>query len=264
MRNYFLTLIFIWLHLAIFAQEKSPYHISWQKDGWILGTGLLAYSSGVVHLSSRSAPNENDINNLNSADVWSFGRGVIGNNSVSANHWSDVLLFSSYAYPVLLMTSKKKKGSFLPNFIVLAESYTWARGITFWTKSTVRRYRPFAYDSNIEIEKKTKPTARTSFISGHSSTTAVLCFTSAKMFADHFPDAKAKPFVWAGATAITGTTAYLRVAAGKHFPTDVILGSVVGATIGILIPHWHKKKRVKKLSWNFVPTDSGILFVCNF
>ena len=29
--------------------------------------------------------------------------------------------------------------------------------------------------------------------------------------------------------------------AGEHFPTDVIMGSLVGAGIGVLVPHFHRR-----------------------
>jgi membrane-associated phospholipid phosphatase len=38
--------------------------------------------------------------------------------------------------------------------------------------------------------------------------------------------------------AATGVGA-LRVAAGKHFPTDIIVGAVLGSAIGWLVPTLH-------------------------
>jgi len=37
-----------------------------------------------------------------------------------------------------------------------------------------------------------------------------------------------------------GTTAYLRVKAGKHFPTDVIVGAVIGSAVGYAVVSLHK------------------------
>ena len=44
---------------------------------------------------------------------------------------------------------------------------------------------------------------------------------------------------------IPAITGYLRVKAGKHYPTDTIAGYLLGATAGILIPQLHKKKMEK-------------------
>ena len=57
--------------------------------------------------------------------------------------------------------------------------------------------------------------------------------------------------MWSGAFLIPATTAYLRVKAGRHFPTDVIAGYATGAIVGYLIPHLHKKERKNSnLSWS--------------
>jgi len=42
----------------------------------------------------------------------------------------------------------------------------------------------------------------------------------------------------------------------KHFPTDVIVGSVIGAAIGIIIPQLHKVK--KKTNLSFIPYTGDI------
>ena len=46
----------------------------------------------------------------------------------------------------------------------------------------------------------------------------------------------------AGGVAITGAVGIGRVAAGRHFPTDVIAGATVGTGIGVLVPHLHVKE----------------------
>lgn len=33
---------------------------------------------------------------------------------------------------------------------------------------------------------------------------------------------------------------YERVCSGEHFPTDVLAGALVGASIGVLVPHLHR------------------------
>ena len=40
--------------------------------------------------------------------------------------------------------------------------------------------------------------------------------------------------------ALGTSTAALRVAAGQHFPTDVIVGSLIGAGTGVTVPLLHR------------------------
>ena len=41
--------------------------------------------------------------------------------------------------------------------------------------------------------------------------------------------------------ALTSLVRYWRVRSGEHFPTDVIMGSLAGAGIGVLVPHFHRR-----------------------
>lgn len=47
--------------------------------------------------------------------------------------------------------------------------------------------------------------------------------------------------VWLIAEALATTTAALRVAADKHFITDVLTGAAVGSALGLLIPYLHQR-----------------------
>ncbi len=47
--------------------------------------------------------------------------------------------------------------------------------------------------------------------------------------------------MWGLGVAGAVTTAVLRVVAGKHYPTDVLMGSAIGATSGIVIPLLHRR-----------------------
>ncbi len=226
--------------------QESPYEVSWKKDGFIIG-GILAAEVGGLVISSNVKPlTETQINQLNPADINSFDRDAIFNNSANARKISDVLLFGSNAFPFILMSSKRIRGDYKKIIVLGAESLFLTSVLTTYTKSLVQRTRPFAYNPDVAFEKKIEKTARLSFFSGHTSAVSGSAFFGAKVFADYFPDSKWKPFVWTAAALIPATTGYMRVKGGKHFPTDVMTGYAVGALAGILIPHFHKKNRKKK------------------
>jgi len=61
------------------------------------------------------------------------------------------------------------------------------------------------------------------------------------MFSDLHPELGNKKYwLFAAAVVPPAVVSYYRVEAGKHFYTDVILGTAMGAAAGILIPHFHK------------------------
>ncbi|MEM7153571.1 MAG: phosphatase PAP2 family protein [Myxococcota bacterium] len=49
--------------------------------------------------------------------------------------------------------------------------------------------------------------------------------------------------MWGLGLAAASTTATLRVVAGKHYPTDVLMGAAIGTTSGIVIPLLHDRRR---------------------
>ncbi|MGB0369657.1 MAG: phosphatase PAP2 family protein, partial [Flavobacteriales bacterium] len=125
---------------------------------------------------------------------------------------------------------------------IYAETALLTLGVTEFFKAGVRRPRPFTYNPDVAMHVKTERDARFSFLSGHTSITAALCFTTAKVFSDYSDNSTHKALVWTSAAVLPLITGVLRVEAGKHFPTDVISGYLVGGAIGYLVPWLHKRK----------------------
>ena len=50
---------------------------------------------------------------------------------------------------------------------------------------------------------------------------------------------------------------YYRYKAMRHFPTDIMVGMAVGATVGILVPHLHKTKK-QDSNLSFIPFAGDI------
>jgi membrane-associated phospholipid phosphatase len=73
-----------------------------------------------------------------------------------------------------------------------------------------------------------------SFISGHSA--LVFSIATAAGMVAHQRHSRLEPAIWATGMALAVTTAYLRIAADKHYFTDVVAGSSLGIVGGLLIP----------------------------
>ena len=59
------------------------------------------------------------------------------------------------------------------------------------------------------------------------------------------------------ALALTAFVSYERVRSGEHFPTDVIMGSMAGAAIGVLVPHFHHRPHLQEKSYCAPPVWIG-------
>ena len=238
-----LTSLVICLLLAcsIFGQQ-GPYKLDIKKDGVLFGIGMTAQLTSLYFAGKLNPIGIDELNQLNPNEVNRFDRRTINLYSLRNQLYSDVLLTSAYFYPALFLIDDKSRKGFLEIGVLSTEVFLLNASLTSIAKLSAKRYRPLAYNLDVPIEKRMSKSARLSFFSGHTSAVSVLSFFSAKVFHDYYPESKWRPAVWTTAALIPAATGYFRVKGGKHFPTDVIVGYLVGAAIGVGVPHLHKKK----------------------
>lgn len=240
-----MALLFL-LTIATLVMAQSPYELNWKKELPYLATGLGTFGAGYFIKTQIPAFTATDLETLTPTNVNKFDRIATKHYSTSVGSNSNVILIGSFATPALFLLNKKSRSSFGSIAAMYGEAGSITIGLTFLTKSIIRRTRPFVYNSEVAQSLKLKPNARISFFSGHTSMTAVNTFFAAKVFSDLYPNSQWKPLVWGVAALIPAGMGFMRVAAGKHFPTDVITGYVIGAGIGILVPHLHRNRKGEK------------------
>ncbi len=223
--------------------QGSPYQLNWKKEAAILGAGAIPMGIG-HHLRSNIAPlTEQEVLSLQTKSLAGIDRIAVEQNSPNAYRASNYFLNASFALPLFFLAEKQARNDFPTIALLYSETMLFNSGLTLLAKSSFQRPRPFVFNLEAELESKQSLHARSSFFSGHTSNVAANTFFAAKVFSDYYPDSKWKPVVWSIAAAAPAITGYLRVRAGKHYPSDVICGYAVGALAGYFIPHLHKKKR---------------------
>ena len=80
-----------------------------------------------------------------------------------------------------------------------------------------------------------------SFFSAHAAT-AFAAVASAGTIASRRGSPEAT-WIWIGGVGLAGSTGYLRVAADRHFLTDVLVGAAVGTAVGTLMPRLFDEDR---------------------
>ena len=158
---------------------------------------------------------------------------------------SDFTLVVSHMMPFFLMLDKRIRKDwgdvlllFLETQAITANLYSWGSVVH------IDRIRPLVYNPNIDWEEKTGIRTKNAFYSGHTSTSASASFFAAKIYCDYHPElGNRKYLIYSLAFVPPAITGFFRYKGLKHFPTDVITGLVVGASVGILIPHLHKRTR---------------------
>ncbi len=237
MKNLLLFLTFSLLCGQVSAQSPYQLHRA-QEVGWIGGSAAV---TGVAYLLKPHTPafTPAQLSALDVSRVPRFDRYSLHHYSVSAQHGSDIGLYTSMVIPALLLADRNIRRDAPQVAVVIGEVFLANLALTTLTKELVHRTRPFNYNPDAPLEPKLEADARRSFFSGHTSTSAAMTFATARIWTDYHPDSRWKPVVWVAAAALPATVGYLRMRGGKHFLSDVAVGMVVGAATGILIPHWH-------------------------
>jgi membrane-associated phospholipid phosphatase len=150
-----------------------------------------------------------------------------------AGNLSDVLLVGT---PVTLATvhylalTHRDLGRFAEDALVALEALAFTAVATDAVKYAVARRRPDAWASGARRSAGDD----NAFLSGHASGTfaAVASFGTVAMLRGY------PGWPWLSAAGFTSATAisYLRMAADRHWLTDVVAGAALGTGIGIAVP----------------------------
>lgn len=222
--------------------STSPYRLSPAVDVPLGVVGVSTLTTSFVLHKRKPLLTEADIAALNTGDILRFDRGATQYWNTRAAHWSDALMFTAIGMPATLLAGEPSRKDFGRASLIYAEAFLLNAGLTALTKNLVKRKRPYVYNPNAPLDKKLERDATSSFFSGHTSTTACMSFLFANMYTDYYPDGRLKPLVWFGAAVLPLATGILRYRAGKHFWTDIIVGYVVGASVGSLVPALHRRR----------------------
>lgn len=254
------TCCFLFLFTFAFSQTEyeSPYKGEKKRCAIIYSIGATGLGLGYYLHNEKVKPlTVEQIELLDPQSINRFDRVATRFSSMQAKKGSDVFFFSSFAFPGIFLANKKTRSHAGTIALMYGETLFLTVGMTSLVKKSVRRKRPLVFNDNFGLEEKQEKNAQYAFFSGHASVVSSNSFFTAKVFSDFFPDSKWKPAVWGAAITIPAITGYLRVRAGKHYPSDVMTGYAVGALVGIAIPHFHKriKRKINKdVNFSMMPT----------
>ena len=174
----------------------------------------------------------------------------------TAHHASDVLLYGTIGLGLAASVADGVHDGESPwvRTGIYLEAFAINGLITDVVKSAQDRPRPFTaldpdtLDAETRAEweeKRAEADSERSFPSGHASNTAALAFCAARMFdlSGATPAGRAAAYGTAGALSVG--VASLRVAAGRHHPSDVLAGALIGASVGLVVPTLHQRKAVQ-------------------
>ena len=243
--------------------ETEHFTIDPVVDGVLVAGGIgfaemlsLILSTGEIRPTQPTSP---DV--LLSIDRYAVTQTIDPN----ADARSSLGLYAAYGYAVLdpiLSGVRDGRHALLVDAILYAESISLTQAFTYATKIGVRRPRPIDYaqcgDQPPGAPGCTSTDLQLSFFSGHASSTGAISATATYLAFMRSGPRHPRPWITLGVgTLLTAFVSYERVRSGEHFPTDVIMGSLAGAGIGVLVPHFHRRPHFHENNYCAPPVIIG-------
>ena len=169
--------------------------------------------------------------------------------NLASNVWAYALMpAASIGLLALGAHAEDRTDEMAVNALLMAESVALAGATNQAFKFAVGRERPFVHALPPEQKPLTANPAdnNTSFYSSHTGfafSLAVSAGTVASL--RHYRWA---PAVWAAGLVGAALVGYLRIAADKHYFTDVLTGAGAGAAFGVAVPALHRKSNTLSLA----------------
>lgn len=243
-----------------FAQplRQPTFEFKAKKDIPILVGSAAMVVSGFVLKAKVPVLTEAEIAALDPNSINAFDRGAMRQVRALDSNLSDYLLMFSAVSPLSVMASRSVRPEATAVAVMYFETAALTGGLINLSKGLFKRKRPYVYNPDVPLFDKQKVRARHSFFSGHVAASSSFMYLTAFMV-DRYADRPVWKWVaWSGAVVVPGTVAVWRYTSGKHFPTDVIAGYLVGAGTGLLIPWIHRRQLPKDMTLNVQPTPYGM------
>lgn len=141
--------------------------------------------------------------------------------------------------------------------LLITEATSLAMLANTIVKYSVGRARPYAWQGNPDLYPSASD-VNLSFFSGHVTFVfAVVVSGSTLFFLQDMPGA---PWVLGAGLAAAAFTGYLRIAADKHYLSDVLVGAGVGSLVGWAVPYlFHRPgRRGAPQAGDILPAPGGI------
>jgi membrane-associated phospholipid phosphatase len=242
----FASVSFLASGLGAGRAAEEPFQVDLRVD-LPLTLGLAAYSLvSEIIVSHLGGPACDPL--CDPAGISALDRTVIGNRSLLAANLSDAGYASMIALPhVLGALDRLAAGSggdiqgYATDSLLLLQALSANFLVTNLAKLAVRRPRPYAYDPATPEKTRRGAEASLSFYSGHASTAFTMATAYGLIYQARHPESPSRFAVWAGGYLLASGVALCRVAAGKHFWTDVLAGAAAGSLAGWLVVELHRR-----------------------
>jgi len=215
--------------------EAFPYMVNPIEEA-ALTIGGLGLTGLAIELHKHKPPP--DLRGLNPADIPPFDRLY----TTTYSSWMSYASWGTMGVS-LLVPAFDLQGMSAEQVGIMGgmygETLLLAYGTKELLKSVVVRYRPYAYNPATSKALLSDSEVEDSFPSGHTVGAFAAATFAGYTYSQLNPNSPYQGVVWVMGLGLAGLTAILRVASGNHFASDTLVGGVIGAAFGILVPWLH-------------------------
>ena len=240
-----LVAIFVFVSFPVYADATDEINVDWATDGGLTGTTGVLWLSFEL-LKDYIAPDKCIWCQTNTMDEtitdhlsWPTPR--------YAAKTADAMAFGAVpalAFGALALSSglEGRIENFSADALLLAEAVTLSSLVNQFVKFGAGRARPFTIRDDLNMYSD-RADDNLSFYSGHTNLAFALVVSAGTIA--HIRNYEAEPYIWGFGIPIALFVAYTRIAAQKHYFTDVLIGAVIGSAIGFAIPWLHRNTSSK-------------------
>jgi membrane-associated phospholipid phosphatase len=223
--------------------EEQVYKINPAVDIPIVAVGSVWSVYALSKVYTKTPPTVAEIQGLNKDNIPAFDRWSIYPYNDKLEKLSYYPFYASIPLPfIFFLSTNRTNNDFFKLSFLYWETISILGLVGTSSSYLVDRYRPYCYTNETPMDRRTSKVARNSFFSGHVEMVAAPLFFIAKVYSDYYPESNVKWVFYGFAASVTTFTAYTRLKGGDHFPSDILLGVLVGTLSGILVPELHKNK----------------------
>jgi membrane-associated phospholipid phosphatase len=231
------TLALLFLATPALADDATGERRADRIDGAII-FGAVAASLAPMALPLRDRPmwGTQLLGDLDGAVCNQFSR--------PAAELSDLTLIATIAAPAAYLTGATIEDAAGDRLVIYGEALAVDLALAQVAKYVVHRPRPYLYNRGSEAVQYAVAAGDDgwrSFYSSHAAMSFGAAVAGAYLLSASNASPYARAAAWATGFTMATATSNLRVRAGLHFYSDVILGGLIGSAVGYAVPALHAK-----------------------
>ena len=179
-------------------------------------------------------------------ELWAMDRWAVFPYSSGLSLASDAAVAAMMILPMAVSAWDARQGSqawsdAFADAVIFGEAIALSSSLDLYVRSLAVHPRPQVYDGNAPASKRLSAEASGSFYSGHASAAFLSAVYFSGTYSLRHPDSRYRSWIRAGSLGAAAIVSGLRVAAGKHYPSDVLAGAAIGSFFGWVFPYLHRR-----------------------